>query len=609
MSVVTFIFLLAVYFPFSAVCAPNGRADSLQDHVHARDVFEESTRSAIDTRATLMDAPDAGVAKPGTEAGEGTMLTSSTSGNGSLQGSAAGRDTQAQTSSQGALPSSPGGQGISSAGSSSDLPSTQETPPYSTGDIGSGSTSNVSLPTQSQEGISTPSGSTKHRGSSAGSNLLPYPSQGSPFSNATLPYQGNGTNGSGTNCPSQQTTTLPPVTVTLSAQTVTMTAPPETMTITVTPQTQPQTVTVTVTITAGSAAPYPTNVGNTGTGQMAASYNGIGTGRNVAASNGLSAAQSVSPANVQMTGQTAVPSNIPSSTRGVVQSNASHEAGQNISTIAPVPTVSENVNTQTEANQLTNQTGGGPVASSSSPQFFTIPPSLASKLNSVPIVSPNPARPPILTQLSSMSAASAASASNLNSIPIISPNPAKPPIQTQLSSMSAASAASQSGSGPSPSNALNEQHPAPYQNATGGSGSAAPSGGSIVPGSGPTASGAAGPTSGPTAPPQFSASLYQINAGIGNASATPVPAIGTNPAPKVNYTNTVDNGPVHPFTGLPPGPSIPPVPIANTSNAQGPPLSPFSPYAACSANGTITQNITANVRYPPSPLLPHFLHP
>ena len=117
-----------------------------------------------------------------------------------------------------------------------------------------------------------PSGTASSYGSS---RLVPYPTEGAPYKNSTSPYteQGNGEgengqSGSGDQCPSQQTVTLPPQTITLPAQTVTITPPPETITITpmvqtetttitVTPQVQTTTVTVWMTITANQAPSCP----------------------------------------------------------------------------------------------------------------------------------------------------------------------------------------------------------------------------------------------------------------------------------------------------------------------------------------------------------------
>ena len=131
-----------------------------------------------------------------------------------------------------------------------------------------------------------PSG-TASPGSSYGSSpLVPYPTEGAPYKNSTSPYteQGNGEgedsqSGSGDQCPSQQTVTLPPQTITLPAQTVTVTPPPETITITpkaqtetatitVTPQIQTTTVTVWMTVTANQAPSCP-SPGNNANPQVA----------------------------------------------------------------------------------------------------------------------------------------------------------------------------------------------------------------------------------------------------------------------------------------------------------------------------------------------------
>lgn len=126
------------------------------------------------------------------------------------------------------------------------------------------------------------SGSANYGSSFGSSGVVPYPTEGAPYQNSTALYttQGNGEgekglSGSGTQCPSQQTVTLPPQTITLPAQTFTVTPAPETITITtqaqtetvtvtVTPQTQTTTVTVWITVTAGQASscPSPSNAAN-----------------------------------------------------------------------------------------------------------------------------------------------------------------------------------------------------------------------------------------------------------------------------------------------------------------------------------------------------------
>lgn len=142
-------------------------------------------------------------------------------------------------------------------------------------------------------GFATSSGSallpsgTANTASSFGSNRsVPYPTKGAPYINSTTTCtkQGNGEgengqSGSGYQCPSQQTVTLPPQTITLPVQTVTITPTPET--ITVTPQAQTETVTVTVTpriqtttvtiwmtVTANQAPSCP-SPGNTANSQIA----------------------------------------------------------------------------------------------------------------------------------------------------------------------------------------------------------------------------------------------------------------------------------------------------------------------------------------------------
>lgn len=128
---------------------------------------------------------------------------------------------------------------------------------------------------------------TANTASSFGSNrIVPYPTKGAPYMNSTAPYtsQGdgegeNGQSGSGYQCPSQQTVTLPPQTITLPVQTVTITPTPETITvtpqaqtetvtITVTPQIQTTTVTIWMTVTANQAPSCP-SPGNTANSQIA----------------------------------------------------------------------------------------------------------------------------------------------------------------------------------------------------------------------------------------------------------------------------------------------------------------------------------------------------
>ena len=124
-----------------------------------------------------------------------------------------------------------------------------------------------------------PSG-TANIGSSFG--IVPYPTEGAPYRNSTSSYteqsngdRGNGQSGSGDQCQSQQTVTLPPQTITLPVQTVTITPSPETITITplaqtetvtitLTPQIQTTTVTVWMTVTESQApsCPSPGNIAN-----------------------------------------------------------------------------------------------------------------------------------------------------------------------------------------------------------------------------------------------------------------------------------------------------------------------------------------------------------
>ncbi|KAL6721307.1 hypothetical protein ACLMJK_000410 [Lecanora helva] len=551
MSVVTVLFfLLAAYFPFPAICAPGGHADNLAKSVSYLDEFEHSALSVIEqARSTSRQSPKNSAASPATNIlDSGIASTGATTTVGGIQAHL----------SQKALPSS------------------------------------IGNPIQNQGALSASSEYLDYGGKPAGSNVLPYATQGSPFSNFTAFPEGNGTNGSGSSCAPQQTVTLPPVTLTLPAETVTVTASPQTMTITVSPQVQTQTVTVTVsvTITAGPAPPYPNNSGSPGRAQIASSPSAIGTGQGTVPALGASSAQGFVPSNAQGPSQAVPTLNEVGQSQGLDQEIASSGATPNASTAGLVPPGITGTSGQAGgpgASQLPNATEGVPITSSRSPQSFSIPPSLASGLDSIPIISPNPARPPPLTQVSSMSAASV-----LNNIPIISPNPARPPILTQLSSMSAASAAVQFTSGVAPPSSSSEEYPAPYQNASGGAVSAGSSGSGILPGLGPAPSGGADAGSGANGLSQFPGSLYQINGGIGNASVTAGSPAASSPPVNVNYTNTAPPVDTNPLTTVEPAPSTPPIPTTNVSNPQEPPLPPTDPQSACSGDNASTQHITAD---------------
>jgi len=623
MSVVTISFLLAAFFPLIAVCAPNQRADRLLSFINAEILSHKSTRLAASSssNAAIISDQNGLIAPLGSEfpTNTGFTSTSASTGTGSIESSAAGGGTQAEVAaSQTPLTSSTGRSGIISAGSNTQTLSSTSKSTYDTSTPGVSSTVSAIQPNQSQEALPAPLGTDHNSGTSAGGGLRAYPSQGSPFSNSTLPIQGDGfgnysTSGAGTGCPPQQTVSLPPATVTI-AQTVTVTASKEVTTITAIPQIQTQTVTITMTSTAGLAPPYPTNAGSSGTGHVEAPSKVPGAGQGTAPTNGSDTGQLISPSNISGPGPGTAPSNGP------------NIPGLNASTadsVTPATTAMKLQGGETGASPLLNQTGGGPVtptAKSSLPQFFSIPATLASNLDRVPLASPVPAGTPIVPQYPVSAGGNAntqsgyrlvsssrqpqylsvpvAVASNINRIPLVSPVPAGTPIIPQGASSGGPGTNVQSGSSFSPSDVPSGQYPAPYQNATGGWGLPAASGGSIAPGLGPTVSGLVGPTSGPIAPASVSKPLYQINGGIGNASVVSSPTAEGNPLASVHYTKTapfVNLGPVHPFTGLPAGPSISPLPFENDSTAQASPLSPYSTDAACSINNTITHNITANV--------------
>ena len=584
MSVVTIYFLVAVYLSFIAVCAPNQRADTLLSSIHAHVESDLSIQAAsraktLSTKGTVDSSHSheplavskndlASLSSSAFSQGTGVTFISSTTGSGNLQSSAAGGVFQAQAApSQGHLPSITSGPRVTSTSSDLRIASVSGNLLYNITSVGGSSTVVTYQPNQSQGTLSIISGTGNNWGNSTVNGLQPYPSPGAPFPNATSASQGdsigtNGKSGEGTGCPLPQTVTLPPITVTAPAQTVTVTAAPETTTITVAPQIQTQTVTVTVTITitAGPAPPYPTDTGSPGTGQIAAPPNAPGT------------AQVAAPSSGPGPGQTNAPSNLPGSGQSSATPNLPNTAGLNASAAGPVPLVNSGENTQgggTQASQLPNQTGGGPVTSPSSPQYLSIPATLASELNRIPLFSPTPAGSPIISRYE---------------------------------------ASLRSSTGLSPSSAAVGPFSAPYQNTTGGSGFPISNSAGTAPAAGPTVPGAASPSAGPTAPAPYPGSLYRIHGGIGNATvAIGALSTGSSSSAGVNYTNTapsVNLGPVHPFTGLPAGPSITPLPSVNDSkNAQAPPLSPFSPDAACSINNTSTQNITADVKLS-LPLLP-----
>ena len=559
MPVVTILFLLAAFFPFLAICAPNQRADRFLNSLHAQVLSDSSTQS-VGGAIIARHEPDA-VPSAVTAAG--------------------GIGAQSITKS-GSLSSSTGGPDLNSAGSSLQDPSTLGPSLYNTKNRSSVSTPNSNQPNQCRGVLSMPSGS-----------CLPlYPSPGSNSSNSTSPFPGSGLGSSGrarfgTGCPPVQTVTLPPVTVTLPAQTITVTPSPVTTTITITPQTQTQTLTITVTISNGPAPPYPIITTTPGSGFISAPSSVALTSQVSPVSSVPGAAQGVAPIGVPLTGQNTPlpnsspigqlvpPSNILGTTQRVSQSNVANTAGLNTATVSSVTPISPGVSTQvggTEANQLPNQTFAIRPATSSSSQFFSIPATLASELNA---------------------------------IPLFYPSPAYTPIPSRTGFQGGGTSASLSGPGSALSNTLNGQYPAPYQNGTGGLGLSIPSGSGIVPG--------VGPTSGPTAPAApISASLYQIIGSFGNPSIVSSPKTGAvNPSNSTDTAPPVSPSPVQApqeLTGLSARPSASPIPGTNNTNAPVPPLPQSVPTAACSINHTSTQTITADVRnpaaFPPLPKNP-----
>ena len=570
MSVVTILFFLAVPFLFLAACAPNQRADRLPNSPHPYVLSDQSTQSVV-LAITAKHDLDA-VPSPRTTA----------SGTGS---SNAGGDVQIQTTpSLGFLPSNTGEPDLGSAGSLSHKHSTLDSW------LKNGTSYTIPNPTQPSQcrrSWPIPAGNIDNGAISGDNCLQTQPSPGSQFSNYTAPFPrsgfgNNGRSGPETGCPPVQTVTMPPSTVTLPAQTITVTASQVTATITVTPQTQTQTqtVTVTVTITAGPAPPYPTITSSPGSGLITAQSNMNPTSQGIPLSSLSATAQGVVPLSAPGTGQNSnstnnvpgtgqlVPSlNILSTGQGTSQSNVPNTAGVNFPAVSSVPPNGTGISTQagnTVANQP-NPITGVPIASSNSPQYFSIPATLASELDTIPLFQPSPAAIPI-------------------------------PSRSGIRGIGTAYAQSVSGSS---SNTLTGQFAAPYQNATSGSGLSVPSGSGPVPGIGPIASVINRPASGPIAPGTISASLYQV---IGSfMSPPPVVADPTGASkfyPRPNYTNTapiVNTDPVSVPSGSPAGPSIYPTPIIIGTSAQAAPSSSLNANTSCS---TSTQNITVDVRKP-----------
>ena len=565
MSVFTLFLLLAICFTSIVVSAPNERANRLLKPIQAKFQSDVSVQSVSRSKSA---SDESSTASP-------------------IATSIYGSSVDIPTSWSALLPfASPTATGPTSINSSTSNPN-------NAGNSNGTPATSIAL-SYSGPGVSPMSSSISNLGAaSVSSGLQPYPSQGAPYQNVSSPigepagYNSSDTVGSGSNCSSVQTVTLPPVTVTLPAITVTMTASPETTTST-----------ITTTITAGPVAACTSAMGSLFAGQGVAQTNLPNTfGLNATAAG--SAAQSGSVGS-GFPGQGATQSNIPSApglnatsagsaaqsgsagsaepSQDVTQPGTSDIPGSNASAAGSVPPVSTGLNTQgaeTEANELPSQTpGGGSATTSTPPSYFSIPASLASQLDRIPLYSLTPAGSPIVPAYSYAQSSSSAAAAQMNSGPPPSITPTGgSPLQTTPF--------------------VSPPYVAPYQNATGAGGVAAPSGAGTISGVVPAASGSPGPTGGPTAPPHQSLLLYQIN-----GSFVPEPTAKASPPAGVNYTNTapsINLGPVQPFTGAPAGPTLPPIPSLNDSNPQAPPLSPFSTNSQCSINNTSTQNLTTNV--------------
>lgn len=456
----------------------------------------------------------------------------------------------------------------------------------------------------------------------------------------------SGQGDSSAQCPPPQTVTLPPQIITLPAETATVTAAPQTITqtITITPQIQTQAITITVTVTAGPAPAY-SKAGDAGSPQNlpAAAPSNFPT---LAASN--APAGIVPPANAGLgnggigtQGSGSQGASIPGIQPPAQTGGPALGSGQPAAPVHPAGTLANN-------NGVAMPSATGPVLGSGAAPV--LPAATSAKKNG--IATPT-AVLPVVT-------------STINLVPVPSavlPAPVNTPASPNQGQNSVAS---QPAPGPPPSNIPSIQSPAqitnvpglmpsgnvpispvtnssilgqppsvppspppiapyPFQNSTGPSNVRGPSGiGSIgsIPSIGPTGSGSgfAGPTSGATAlfqpirpPPQDISSIqpppFQANASVTppqagpTAQVTPPVSLNSSQPLSANVTSSINLGPVHPFTGLPPKPTLQPSSPLNISAQEAPPLSTTNTDSTCSTNGISSQNITANVRLPLQPSL------
>lgn len=454
------------------------------------------------------------------------------------------------------------------------------------------------------------------KGTSIGSGIQAYPSEGAPFQNSTSPSEGggvggfNGTGTAGSQCQPPVTTTLPRETVTETATAIsTVQGPVQYATVTVTTtataistvQGPVQYVTVTVTTTATPAPSSPSNAGSLdNTAAIAPSDQ-----------------PSLTPSNASITASSGPIT--PASGDGAIATPASH--------LPPIDQISELPSSggteSTSAIQLppVSQTGG-PASGSNSATAFSIPASRASILNNVPLYSPIPAGTPIFPQTAFSGGNNASVATGMQPSPSAASS-GQFPLQTA------------NGTAPNTSSVPSL---APFQNFTQSSNGTISSNSRLGPSTGLMGSGVSNSTNFSTAPspslyqivgsfvppsvvtPQPSPSLYQIvGSYVPPSIVTPQPSpslfqiVGSyvppsgvtpqiTPSPPVNLTNTpganttsMDPGLLSPVTS---GPIIASSLPTNNYNVQGPPLSPFSTNAACSTDHIMTQNITTDVRSP-----------
>ena len=404
--------------------------------------------------------------------------------------------------------------------------------------------------------------------SSGNSAIVLCPTQGAPYQNSTsaaaqqsalateASYNGDTASQSSfalgsspsdisAQCPAPQTVILPAQTVTLPAQTVTVTPAPETTTVTVTVEALTQTITVSVTITAVPTSALPTAFNEGSLGVLP----GAGAPSNVPTKAPFAGALTEIPAAI----------NAGSDNEGAGSKGGGEAAGQVLA--------------------QTRVPAQGPVQ-------LTAP--------SVPAETTTITEDQIVT--------SVAPASAVNTLPAPNESLSAQGGVNNNSPGSPASPSSIINQVPGESPSLPPPAPYPFQNSTSSIHIAGPIGsdtkGSVLR-AGPTGSRLIQPSNGPLIP----SGVFPPSLGASGQGSLPPALSGLQPppssAPSAKSPSLSFNlGPVHPFTGLPPIPTLPAAPPANETAQQAPPLSPYSTAGGCGRDGTSTQNLTATVYYP-----------